>query len=204
MRRMFLAAALCMGTAPALAADLAEMSVSPKVMIAESASRWDGFYVGGFAGYFGGTLSYESSEDVYEYYDFPGWLLGVSAGYDTTLSNGVVVGVVADVAATSGSLTVPKEISLPWSASLRGRVGKDFGSFLPYISGGLAVAPYDIGGEVFPMLGWTAGAGVEMAVTENITLDAQYRFTDFGVADTGTFEDYVSGHHVTAGLNWRF
>lgn len=204
MRRMFLAAALCMGTAPAFAADLTEMSVSPQVMMAESASRWDGFYVGGFAGYFGGTLSFEDTPDVYLDYDFPAWLLGVSAGYDTTLSNGVVVGVVADVAATSGSLTVPGSIRLPWSASLRGRVGKDFGSFLPYVSGGLAAAPYDLGGNILPMLGWTAGAGVEMAVTENITLDAQYRFTDFGAASTGTFEDFVSGHHVTAGLNWRF
>ncbi len=180
------------------------MSPSPEMVTSAPAPHWDGFYIGGFAGYFGGTLSYESQDDVYVDYAFPGWLLGVNAGYDATLENGVVVGVVADISASNAQLVDPNNISLPWSASLRGRVGKDFGSYLPYLTAGLAAASYDAGGNVLPMLGWTAGAGFELAITDSLSLDTQYRFTDFGYADTGIYQDYVSGHHLSAGLNWRF
>ena len=56
-------------------------------------------------------------------------------------------------------------------------------------------------------IGWTLGAGVEFAVAENVSLDLQYRYSDFGskTYDLAVPTDYsLTSHAVTAGLNIRF
>ncbi|HYM72801.1 MAG TPA: OmpA family protein, partial [Stellaceae bacterium] len=85
-----------------------------------------------------------------------------------------------------------------WNASARGRVGYAFHRALLYATGGIAFAdasmkatfvPTTSGGVPFPgstasdstvLIGPTVGAGVEYALTPNISLGAEYRFTDYG------------------------
>ena len=56
--------------------------------------------------------------------------------------------------------------------------------------------------------GWTAGAGVEVAVADQISLDLQYRYSDYGTAEYDLPADNaeldLSTHAVTAGVNFKF
>ena len=56
--------------------------------------------------------------------------------------------------------------------------------------------------------GWTVGAGVEFAATEDLSVDLQYRYSDYGDADYtfGIFTNSLglTSHQVTVGLNWGF
>ena len=52
--------------------------------------------------------------------------------------------------------------------------------------------------------GWTAGAGVEFAVSDNASLNLEYRFTDLAPEDYDGDEVGFETHTVTAGLRWRF
>lgn len=172
--------------------------------------------------------------------DIAGWQLGVRAGADFTVGSGIVVGVVGDVAWSNvegsgtfedgdnanlgiGADVVDVTYDLDWQGSVRGRVGVDAGAFLPYVTAGLAFAhmnhsigieggffdgDYREGDDTY--FGWTAGAGVEFAVADNMSLNLEYRYSDFGEAtiDMGlgandpTFA--LTSHAVTAGINLRF
>ena len=116
--------------------------------------------------------------------------------------------------------------SQDWDASLRLRIGKVMGDYLPYITGGVAWAGMNVkadhgrlGAGIVDddqtLTGWTIGAGVEMAINENIHARIQYRYTDYGDEDfhhnldDPQFDnaygivDYNS-HRVTVGLSYRF
>lgn len=88
--------------------------------------------------------------------------------------------------------------SSDWNASIRGRVGYAFDQWLLYATGGVAFANLNmnanyaartIGGVAVPshsssdsslMIGSTVGGGVEYAVTPNISVGGEYRYTDYG------------------------
>ncbi len=57
-------------------------------------------------------------------------------------------------------------------------------------------------------VGWTAGAGVEFAVADNVSLDLQYRYSDYGTQSYtlggGDSDFSLTSHAVTAGVNFRF
>ena len=54
-------------------------------------------------------------------------------------------------------------------------------------------------------VGWTAGAGVEFAVADNISVDLLYRYSDYGSVDYGAGDDFsLTAHAVTVGLNFKF
>jgi opacity protein-like surface antigen len=96
--------------------------------------------------------------------------------------------------ATGGSF----QSSSDWNASLRGRVGYAWNQFLFYGTGGVAVAnanvrasfaPRTVGGVAAPggsasdsttLVGPTFGGGIEYAVTPNISVGGEYRYTDYG------------------------
>jgi outer membrane immunogenic protein len=87
-------------------------------------------------------------------------------------------------------------IDLGLTGSARLRAGYAVDRFLPYVTGGVAYASYDAtyiqpddsnaprsGKGSF--LGWTVGAGLDYAITENILVGAEYRFTKYGSDDLG-------------------
>lgn len=161
--------------------------------------NWDGLYVGAFVGGLGGTFEDEGSNE----YDISGWLAGVNLGANFTVADGIVLGVVGDVAWSNAENDVDP-LSVDWTASLRGRLGFDAGSFLPYLTAGLAVAGAEIGDANETHVGWTVGAGVEFAVAENISVDLLYRYSDYGTATYNGSDFDLTAHAVTVGLNFKF
>lgn len=201
--------------------------VEPGV-IAVSGGDWDGAYVGVFGGYGSGTADHVPTGgpcfaidgcDV----DMSGWLVGVTAGANFTVSSGFILGIAGDIAWSNVSGTedfggIVGEISngVDWEGSLRGVAGFDGGSFMPYVTAGFAVAhawhESDLGdgeGDATHM-GWTAGVGVAIAVADNMTLDLQYRHSwydeqeyDMDFAPNNPVFG-LSTDRITAGLNFNF
>jgi len=69
------------------------------------------------------------------------------------------------------------------NGSLRGRAGIALDRFLIYGTAGLAGTELELssaaGKDDKDLWGWTAGAGVEGMITDNITARIEYRFTDY-------------------------
>jgi outer membrane immunogenic protein len=111
--------------------------------------------------------------------------------------------------------------------TLRGRVGFAVDDLLVYGTGGLAMGDVSVdqfdeyddnnspGEESSVRYGWTVGAGVEYAATENISVKAEALYYDLGSeslgygdgvadADYGEYENEVSGIVARAGVNFNF
>jgi outer membrane immunogenic protein len=139
-------------------------------------------------------------------YDTDGFLIGGHAGYNYQLGS-VVVGVEGDIDFSDMEGSVSVDTSFPqffdntFSAStdydifgtFRGRLGWGLDRFLVYATGGLAFADVEnsvsrvddldehwVGSDDALALGWTAGGGVEFAVTENIFIGAEALYFDLG------------------------
>lgn len=180
-----------------------------------SSGAWDGAYVGGFVGYGWGTLHDDavatlSSSEL----DLSGWTVGATLGANFTVAQGFVLGAAGDIAwsGISGYDTGTNvDYDINWTGSLRGRAGFDAGAFMPYLTAGLAFAgatASDTGVDSTQMhFGWTAGAGVEVAVADQVSLDLQYRYSDYGSAtyDLPTDTELsINTHAITAGVNFKF
>jgi outer membrane immunogenic protein len=195
---------------------------------------WAGAYIGAQAGHGWGRSHYAStppwSQEPGVPMDMTGGVVGPYAGYNFQ-SSGLVAGIEADFAKTwlrSQSVLNPFDDSIvkseiDWTASVRGRVGYAFGNVMPYIAGGVTFAgvnfPYVLPGSPGithdnqqTRIGWTAGAGLEYAVFNNLILRGEYRYTDLGekfeVKRVGAgihFSDTsVTNHEFRAGVALKF
>jgi outer membrane immunogenic protein len=102
-----------------------------------------------------------------------------------------------------------------WSAGLRGLVGYPVGRVMPFVSLGVTMTPAHIhairpasDGDVKTLVGWTAGAGLDVMLTRGIGLRAEYVFADFGEerfrVETGTPTDVdLTSHTFRAALVFR-
>lgn len=190
--------------------------------IVETSTSWDGPFIGVFGGYGWGETDFEDAIDDIDQPEPEGWLLGVNAGVNFTLTEGIVAGVVGDIAWADlndsvGDVDVGSASSnIDWLGSVRGRIGFDGGAFMPYLTAGLAFAHNTIEtsfeGDDFSddqtHVGWTAGAGVEFAASENLSIDLLYRYNDYGDA-TYTLDGIegdvgLTSHTLTVGLNFGF
>lgn len=175
---LVVAAVAGLTSSTAFAADLNVSEPAPMPGIVD-VSNWDGPYVGVFAGY--GWGDYEEDNGFRS--NPTGWLLGVSLGADFAVSNGIVAGVVADAAwSEMGSDNGIYAFDIDWAGSLRGRLGLDAGALLPYLTAGLTVAgatgDLSVGVSDSNLhVGWTAGAGLEFAATESLSVDFLYRYS---------------------------
>jgi outer membrane immunogenic protein len=183
---------------PTLAADLSPQPAQPE------AYNWSGIYVGAQAGYVWGNSTYDgagspagppfSSTSV----DPKGGFGGAFVGYNYQLDGNYVVGVEADINFTNAKSDhnafvldpgVFGSSDLKWFGSTRLRAGYAFDRFLPFVTGGIAFAKYS-GAANFPggftseisdtRVGWTIGAGLEYAVTDNLIGRVEYRYSDYG------------------------
>jgi outer membrane immunogenic protein len=83
---------------------------------------------------------------------------------------------------------------------------------MPYVTGGLAVGNVEAseGGtsDSTTAVGWTAGAGIETAITDNIVGRVEYRYTDLGsdtlALGTGPTGVGFDSHSVLVGLGFKF
>lgn len=209
------------------AADLIIETPVEEVGVVDVGGNWDGGFVGVFVGGGWGAADHEfGGGDGNDIDDMTGWLVGVDAGFNFTVGSGLVLGIVGDIAWAdiNGSLEGPTPVggydeitqSIDWQGSLRARLGFDGGAFLPYVTGGLAFAHgtrETFGPDDGPFenthVGWTVGAGVEFAATEELSVNLEYRYSDYGAEvynDGGLTVPEVSltTHTVTAGLHWNF
>ena len=233
--------------APTVAA-LAFMAATTSAFAADYGSPpsidWSGFYVGVQGGYgmvdasayndynADGTFIYESSTDL------DGVFGGVHAGYNFLTGSNIVFGVEADlnIGDHSQSGVVATENGLGYTDTLdaydinafgsgRIKLGYAAGNFMPYLTGGLAVASLDTGYAPGTGLnsgngsetafGYTLGAGAEYALSENLRLRAEYRYTDYGttsvtvnttdvVRPATNYDVDLSSHNVSMGLTYAF
>ena len=190
---------------------------------------WTGFYLGGHVGYGSGSFGPDTNPLPLQGAFFPpsvtGMIGGYQAGYNRQLANKVVLGVEADISFGS-PLNVPRLVPAPFNttinyiATARGRVGYAMGTWMPYVTGGVAwgqthVNLNDFGTVVPPKrylthAGWTAGLGVEVAVGGNWTAKAEYDFIDlarrtYDLTDVGLPRVNVDPnvHLFKLGLNYR-
>ncbi len=208
---------------PAVAADL-----PLKAPVFKTVYDWTGFYIGGHVGYGGGSVGPNPlpEQGVIFPHSVTGLIGGYELGYNKQLSNHIVLGIEADASFTSPldpvALTpAPFNTTIDYVGTVRGRVGYAFGTWMPYVTGGLAwghshVDINDAAGAVVSspgqtQFGWTAGAGVEFAVSGNWSAKAEYDYIDLSrrMYDLSAFG--LPGlnvdpklHLVKFGLNYRF
>lgn len=225
MKRYALLIAAVFATTPAYAADLGVVHIpEPEGYVA---SDWTGFYAGIFGGYSGGRFEYYGSAGA----GFPwvgdasGGLLGVQVGADYQINN-FVIGGIADLAwtnlhgETNGAGALIKS-TLQYTGSLRARAGVAAESVLIYAHGGLAFGSTDTSADFngpLPFhgngrLGYTLGAGLEVKLTDQISMFGEYAFTDLGnpivfsntpPAAAFDLRETLRYHSVKVGLNYRF
>ena len=206
--------------APAMAADLIieEPIYTPGVV--DVGGNWEGVYLGAFIG--GASGDFDDVDGAWFLGDesdsigLSGWLVGVNAGANFYIADGIVGGIVGDIAWSDISGTLYDdyyEYTINWQGSLRGKLGFDAGAFMPYLTGGLAFANgtfesfYGADSDSQTHLGWTVGAGVEVAATEDLSIDVLYRYSNYGEKEYYGESGYpltLDTHQVTVGLNWKF
>jgi outer membrane immunogenic protein len=203
------AIALIIGAGGATAADLTYSAPPAEVIYTTApAFSWTGPYIGGLLGYGWGDAKVKNGPSV----DPDGWVAGVYLGYNWAYASGFVAGLETDIAASGmGNKNQGVTVDNTWNGTLRARAGFAFNRFLIYGTGGLAYGGIEVknGGksDSSTPLGWTIGAGMEAAFTDNVIGRLEYRYTDLG-SDTystnpKTNVDFQSSQ-VFAGVALKF
>ncbi|MBR1217201.1 carbohydrate porin [Bradyrhizobium sp. U87765 SZCCT0131] len=209
----------------ATAADLGSMPVksTPVARVFD----WTGLYVGGQVGYGGGSLGAGTNAVPLQAVFFPHSTTGMTGGFQVggnlQLPNRIVLGAEADISFVAPidhtKLTpAPFNTTLDHIGTVRGRVGYAYGTWLPYLTAGLAwgrtvVSINDANGDgvdrrAHQQYGWTAGAGIEVALSGNWSGKVEYSYIDLG-AKTYSFDGIPATRvdpklqMVKVGLNYR-
>jgi outer membrane immunogenic protein len=223
------------------AADLPQRIAAP-MPYAPPVFTWTGFYAGVHGGYSWGrdeTAEFFTATGAFTglSWSYPAntFLGGVHAGYGYQMGS-VVLGVEADADLTNarGGFTDPTNLAVgnpggagtlrnAWRASVRGKIGYAAGRFMPFVTGGLAFAnlkyiytnPLTRIEEKTESVrtGYTIGAGVSYAFTNNWRATLEYRYTDFGsfrYSSVTAFPGLLTGRQkprfntIRAGLSYKF
>jgi outer membrane immunogenic protein len=208
--KLLLAAAAVAGfSGTAMAADLYVPPAQPApVAQAPASTDWDGPYIGASVGYGWGTASDSTATDSAS---LTGFIVGGQVGYNFHLSNNIVAGVEGDLnwndqTGTFG--TSGNAYRINWDGSVRGRLGLDLDGILPYAEAGVAFANATdtMGGTDYSNThtGWTAGAGVEFKVADPISVNVEYRYSDYGTQTYNGNSVALTDNTVKAGINYHF
>ncbi|WP_019218837.1 outer membrane protein [Bartonella florencae] len=127
---------------------------------------------------------------------------------------------VEESGAKKDSVILSHTLEKKWTGATRMRVGLPFDRIMPYVSAGVAYGQFhdilsiSIAGEndfkgrsdvTETMIGYTLGGGVEFAMTDNIIMRAEYRYSDFGKKK---FKDEIELKYKTndfrAGVSYKF
>lgn len=184
----------------------------PAPVVSTLVFSWAGGYLGGQIGYGWGKSTFTNpffSDSLKP----DGFLGGLYAGYNFDAGNNVILGVDGDVTYNNlkdgssedfGGLIAGSDTKLRWSGAVRARAGYAIDRFLPYIAGGVAFGSvkntgyldlvdvnYSSASQSKTLTGWTAGAGVDYAATDNLILRLEYRYTDYGSKDFSAANGFV-------------
>ncbi|MDR6756659.1 outer membrane immunogenic protein [Mycoplana sp. BE70] len=211
------AAALVFATAATSvrAADLApvEAPVAPVITEVSGIYDWNGFYVGAMTGY-DWTEADTDDGGVSASPGLDGWALGGYTGYNYQMGSWVM-GLEGDVKYDWNSDKfdlggIPMELETNWSGSLRARVGYAFDRTLVYGTGGYAFTNAELrdretgDSDKKTFNGWTIGAGLEHAFTDNLIGRAEYRYTDYGDKNLMGVNTDLSSNSLMLGVGWKF
>jgi opacity protein-like surface antigen len=209
---MLASAIVVAGSGAAMAADLYAPPPPAPAAIAPAATDWDGPYLGASVGYGWATATDNTAADSTT---VNGWLLGAQLGDNFHLSDTIVGGIEGDLnwnneegSGFTGA-DAGDTYSLNWDGSIRARLGLDFDGVLPYAEAGVAFANADL---VTPAAGtfnnthtgWTAGAGVEFKVADPVSVNVEYRYSDYGDATYGGDSVHLNNNIVKLGANYHF
>lgn len=204
-------AAVALAAQSAQAADL-PMEPAPTVAAPVPSFSWTGPYIGVQSGYAWQRASNMKPD---------GWMIGGFAGYNWQLGegSGAVVGIETDINYADIDGKRPNgaggrtKVSQDWNGATRARLGYAFDRFLVYGAAGIAYGDRELkrrpgGTDSKTAVGWTVGGGVEYAVTENVALRGEYRYTDYGKDkfNLGRFSTKSSAteHRVMGGVAVKF
>jgi iron complex outermembrane receptor protein len=234
---------------PAFAADTSRPTVTKAASVSWAgatapAVNWTGVYLGVNGGFTFGTSDWTDSVTgtSSDYFDTSGFVFGGTLGANYQAGSWVV-GVEADgdwadshgfgtftTTSTSGLCAAGCLTKNTWLATARGRAGYAFDRFLVYGTGGAAFGNIQANFSLDPVssateAGWTAGAGVEVAVAPHWSAKAEYLFVDLGngscttdcaIQRPGTFPNLFgpptipnvavkfNESMVRAGINYKF
>jgi outer membrane immunogenic protein len=209
-----------LGTA-AHAADLPVRSAPPAPIVAAApVFTWTGFYVGVNAGYGWNT----NDDDVvipgvgtFEADDEGGFVGGGQVGYNYQIGS-FVLGLETDIQYADiggdtnfGGILTGDDDDESWFSTVRARAGVAFDRALIYATGGLAYGEVSNGftSSDDVSVGWTIGAGVEYAFTNNLTAKVEGLYVNLEQDDddlpaiAGVSDETEFGV-VRAGLNYKF
>jgi outer membrane immunogenic protein len=206
MKKLLLTTTALITLAAAGAAGAADMPVKAPPMVVPVAYSWTGFYIGGQVG---GVWGHDDGSIVNPapiavnipfVVNMSGVIGGAHAGYNLQISQ-FVFGIEGSVDGTNmqktfqvgtcplfcGTATTKTDVQ----GSIRGRVGVAFDRALLYATGGVTVTnitnTYDttaFGGGFASLstsrTGPTVGGGLQYAITNNLSVRGEYRYTDFG------------------------
>jgi outer membrane immunogenic protein len=186
---------------------------------------WDGPYFGVNGGGSWGQSRWTSGPLTTGDFVVSGGLAGATVGYDWERQHWVY-GVVADIdwAGLSGSTShlcrPPCGASDSYLATIRARFGHDFGPWLPYVTGGLAIGdvsssfrPPFSGTDTDTRVGYAVGIGGEYQLARGWSWWIEYLFEDLGSANCSVFvctgppaatDTRFATSTVRIGLNRRF
>lgn len=206
--KLVLAAVAAAGfSGTAMAADLYVPPAQPApVAQAPAATDWDGPYIGASLGYGWGTASNSAPDTA----NLSGWTVGGQVGYNFHLTDNIVTGVEGDLNWTNqtGNYSTGDAFAINWDGSVRARAGIDLDGILPYLEAGVAFAngTDKLGGVSTSAThtGWTAGGGIEFKVADPVSLNVEYRYTDYGSQTYNGNSVGLTDNTVKAGLNYHF
>jgi len=200
------------GTVPVYAADaIIDEPPAPSAPYEEMATTvWTGPYAGITLGYGFSGRTREPGNTI----NTDGFLGGAFAGYNYEFGGGLVGGVEGDVgySGVKGD-NAGTESKAGVEGSLRARLGYAVTpDVLVYATAGGAAQSLKVteGGQSDrnTLLGWTAGAGTDVKLTEQVFGRVEYRYTDLGKDDfatgSGTREVDSRDHRIQFGLGMKF
>ncbi|WP_051357073.1 outer membrane protein [Azorhizobium doebereinerae] len=220
-----------LGCGAASAADLATKYPVKAVVPVVPVFSWTGFYIGANVGYGWGNNNYDFRTAAGVPYNYnigggDGWLGGGQIGYNYQFANNVVLGVEADIDWTgvgdTNTITVgplanrtnTQGATLDYFGTIRARVGYAFDRWLPYITGGAAWGRTSFGtyygaDTASTNWGWTVGAGLEYAITNNFTAKIEYLYVDLGgnnyiFPNLSTLDTSFDMSVLKVGVNYKF
>jgi outer membrane immunogenic protein len=178
---------------------------------------WTGFYVGINGGGSWGHVPWSSDPDgTNGNVTVSSGLGGGTIGYNAQNLGRFVVGEEFDFDWRSINASIPAascvvncEFKSRWVSTARLRFGYAFDRFLPYLTAGLSIGDItqDIVGQPFGVaesvsFNWTAGAGLEFAVSGPLTAKLEYLYVNHtNTACNVECNGVVSGGAIHMGLN---
>jgi outer membrane immunogenic protein len=193
---------------------------------APQSSKWTGFYVGVYGGYsFANDTRANVGTKNFKFNGADGFIGGLQAGYDHQVDS-YVIGAAGDFGynGVSKSWMNPtndykNKVEGNYSGSLRARAGYLVtNDLLVYATSGWAFISVKLSGDDVPSVGdlktqtktlngYTVGAGIEYKITSNVSINTEYRYSDYQKASVNNFGAAKAGltsQDVRLGINYRF